>query len=396
VTLLDTYNRAPLTIVAGEGCELIDDRGRRYLDFIGGLAVSALGHAHPVIAEAVAKQARTLTHASNLYHHEPSGELSRELVKRSGMNGVFFCNSGTEANEAAFKLARKSAFRRGERDRTKILACSGSFHGRTFGSLAATANSAYREGFGPLPSDFEFVTFNDAEALRRAFNNRIAAFIVEPVQGESGVHPADQEFLREARRLCDENGALLIFDEIQCGMGRTGSLFAFEQLRIRPDILTIAKSLANGLPIGAVLANDRAARGFSPGDHGSTFGGSPIPCAAALAHLHLRDGLDLNANVKARAAQFADALEALAAAEPLILDAPRTAGLLIGMTIKEPFRAQDLVSATRDEGLLIGSAGGNSIRFAPPLIVSEDEVRSAASIFASAVRKLSAVACVTS
>lgn len=396
MTLLDTYRRAPLTIVAGEGCELIDDRGRRYLDFIGGLAVNALGHAHPVIAEAVAKQARTLTHASNLYHHEPAGELARELVRRSGMNGVFFCNSGTEANEAAFKLARKAAFRHGERERTKIMACSGSFHGRTFGSLAATANSAYREGFGPLPADFEFVTFNDGDSLRRAFNDRTAAFIVEPVQGESGVHPGGRAFLSEARRLCDERGALLIFDEIQCGVGRTGSLFAFEQFGIRPDIVTIAKSLANGLPIGAVLANERAASGFAPGDHGSTFGGSPIPCAAALAHLRLRDELDLDANVKARAAQFYGALDALAAAEPLILGAPRGAGLLIGITVKEPYRVQDLVSTARDEGLLIGSAGGNSLRFAPPLIVSEADVHRAASMLASALYKSSAAACVTS
>lgn len=382
--LLDTYHRAPLTIVAGEGCDLIDDRGRRYLDFIGGLAVSALGHAHPAIAEAVAKQARTLTHASNLYHHEPAGALGRELTKRSGMSGVFFCNSGTEANEAAFKLARKSASRRGESRRTKVLACTGSFHGRTLGALAATANTSYREGFGQLPADFDFVPFNDPHALGRVFDHRVAAFVVEPVQGESGVHPVGEEFLSEARRLCDAHGALLIFDEIQCGMGRTGPLFAFEQHRARPDMVTIAKSLANGLPIGALLANDRCASGFQPGDHGSTFGGSPVPCAAALAHLRLRDELDLHALVKARSAQLFEALEELATGQPAILGRPRGAGLLIGMTVTAPYRAQDVVAAARDEGLLIGTAGGDSIRFAPPLIVSEVQVRRAVSMLASA------------
>ncbi|MGB6518468.1 MAG: aminotransferase class III-fold pyridoxal phosphate-dependent enzyme, partial [Candidatus Cybelea sp.] len=221
MTLLDTYARAPLTIVAGEGCELIDESGQRYLDFIGGLAVSALGHAHPAIADAIAAQARTLTHASNLYHHEPAGLLARELVARSGMSGAFFCNSGTEANEAAIKLARKWAYRRNEHGRRTILACTGSFHGRTFGSLAATANGSLREGFEPLPDGFAFVAFNDVAALRDAIDDCTAAFIVEPVQGESGVNVATVEFLTTARELCDARDALLIFDEIQCGTGRT-------------------------------------------------------------------------------------------------------------------------------------------------------------------------------
>jgi acetylornithine/N-succinyldiaminopimelate aminotransferase len=391
VTLLDTYFRAPLTIVAGEGCELVDDRGRHYLDFIGGLAVSALGHAHPGIAQAVAAQARTLTHASNLYQHEPAGTLARELVERSQMSGAFFCNSGTEANEAAIKLARKWAFRRGERVRRTILACTGSFHGRTLGSLAATANESYREGFEPLPDGFAFVAFNDAKALHGPIDDRVAAFIVEPVQGESGVHVASVEFLSTARRLCDERGALLIFDEIQCGMGRTGSLFAFEQFGVRPDIITMAKGLANGLPIGAVLAAQRCASGFAPGDHGSTFGGSPVPCAAALAHLRIRDELDLDLHVLGRSRRLFEMLTQLALYAPDVLGSPRGLGLLVGIPVRPPHQVAAIVAEARHCGLLIGSAGNNTLRLAPPLIVSDSEVERAVSLLASVIEGLSGV-----
>src|SRR5580704_16224818 len=389
VTLLDTYARAPLTIVAGEGCELIDDRGRRYLDFIGGLAVNALGHAHPAIAEAIAAQARTLTHAGNLYHHEPAATLARELVGRSGMKAAFFCNSGTEANEAAIKLARKWAYRRAQPDRNTILACTGSFHGRTLGSLAATDNSAYREGFGPLPAGFAFAPFNDARALEGTVGPHVAGFIVEPVQGESGVNPATAKFLQTARRLCDERGALLIFDEVQCGMGRTGSLFAFEQFGVRPDVVTMAKALANGLPIGAVLADERCAAGFAPGDHGSTFGGSPVPCAAALAHLRLRDELDLDAHVLRRSHRLLEALTQLAQRVPDVLETPRGLGLLIGVPVRAPHRATAIVAEARQCGLLIGSAGNNTLRFAPPLIVSSDDVERALSLLALAIGRFS-------
>jgi acetylornithine/N-succinyldiaminopimelate aminotransferase len=395
VTLLDTYKRAPITIVAGEGCELIDDRGRRYLDCIGGIAVCALGHAHPAIAQAVAAQAQVLVHASNLYHHQPSEELARELVTRSGMKAVFFCNSGTEANEAAIKLARKWASRRGEPARRTILACTGSFHGRTFGALAATDNAAYREGFEPLPAGFAFTPFNDAAALEDAITPEVAAFIVEPVQGESGVHAATAEFLQTARRLCDARGALLIFDEVQCGMGRTGSLFAFETAGVRPDVVTLAKALANGLPIGAMLANERSAGGFVPGDHGSTFGGSPVPCAAALAHLRVRDELDLDARVRDRSAQFFEALSELASSRPEMLGEPRGRGLLIGVTVQAPYDSGAVVGAARECGLLIGSAGGNTVRLAPPLIISEEEVSRAVALlgrsFDSAQDKLRAI-----
>jgi predicted acetylornithine/succinylornithine family transaminase len=373
--LLQNYRRTPINIVRGEGCELIDDRGNRYLDFVAGIAVCALGHAHPAIAKAIGAQAATLVQASNLYHHEPAGMLATELARRSGFGRVFFCNSGAEANEAAIKLARKLAFRKGETERRTILACRGSFHGRSLGTLAATDNPKYQEGFGPLPAGFAFTPFNDIAALDKALDRSVAAFIVEPIQGESGVHPADPAFLAEARRLCSERGALLIFDEIQCGIGRLGTLFAFETFDVRPDVVTIAKALSNGLPIGAMLIDEQAASGLQPGDHGTTFGGSPVPCAAGLAHLLLRDQLDLDAHVKQVGALLWDGLVSLAADFPQAFAPPRGRGLMLGLPVREPFEAKSFMEAARlEKKLLINAAGNNTIRIIPPLIVSAKQI----------------------
>ncbi|HTX56889.1 MAG TPA: aspartate aminotransferase family protein [Candidatus Acidoferrales bacterium] len=372
--LLGNYNRAPVTFVRGEGCYLYDDAGNRYLDFIAGIAVCALGHCHPWISQAIAEQGRTLVHASNLYHHEPAATLARELVARSGLARAFFCNSGTEANEAAIKLARKRAWRKGEKERITILACTGSFHGRTYGALAATANDHYKEGFGPMPEGFAFTPFNDVAALEKAINDRTAAFIVEPVQGESGVHPASDEFLAAARRLCDRHGALLIFDEIQCGMGRLGPLFAFQRFGVTPDVVTMAKALANGLPIGAMLVAECAIDALQPGDHGSTFGGSPVPCAAGLAHLRVRDAIDLASYVAVREVQFTARLADLAIAFPNVIAGLRGMGLLQALPLNERYKAADVVTALRERGLLVGTAGGNTLRFAPPLIVGEENI----------------------
>ncbi|HEY3676777.1 MAG TPA: aspartate aminotransferase family protein [Candidatus Tumulicola sp.] len=372
--LLPTYARTPITIVSGEGCELVDDRGRRYLDFLAGIAVCALGHAHPAIAGAVAEQARRLVHVSNLYHHEPSETLAAKLVELSGLSGVFFCNSGTEANEAAIKLTRKLAHRNGETQRTTILACEGSFHGRTMGALAATANARYREGFEPLPAGFAFVPFNDCGALERAIDGTVAAFIVEPVQGESGVRVATPEFLETARRLCDERGALLIFDEVQCGTGRLGSMFAFQTFGVVPDVVTLAKALANGLPIGALIAGPRAAEGFAPGDHGSTFGGSPVPAAAALVHLRLREELSLDAAVRQRSERLFAGLRLLLQRHARLLSDVRGVGLMAGLEVREPWTAAGVADAARERGLLIGTAGGNTVRLTPPLIVNDAQI----------------------
>ena len=372
--LLANYSRAPVRFVSGEGCYLIDENGQRYLDAIAGIAVCALGHAHPGIAEAVARQAKTLVHASNLYYHEPSGELAGELTRRSGFARAFFCNSGTEANEAAIKLARKAAYRRGESERTTILAFSGGFHGRTLGALAATANPEYKVGFSPLPEGFAWAPFNEIAALDAAIDERTAACIVEPVQGESGVHPADEAFLKELRRLCSERGALLIFDEVQCGMGRLGDLFAFQSVGVRPDLVTMAKALGNGLPIGAMLVDGTLADALQPGDHGSTFGGSPVSAAAALAHLRIRDELDLDKHVREVGEHAFAELAALARAFPSHVEAPRGRGLLLGLPVREPFRAAEIAAAVREGGVLLGTAGGNTLRLAPPLIVMAEEI----------------------
>ena len=373
--LLENYRRAPVTFVAGEGCELIDDRGERYLDFIGGIAVCALGHAHPAITAAVCEQAAKLVHVSNLFGHEPAATLAKELARRSGFERVFFCNSGTEANEAAIKLARKYAHRRGEHRRKAILSCEGGFHGRTMGALAATANRAYHEGFDPLPGGFRTTPYNDVAALDAAVDEQTAAFVVEPVQGENGVLPATHEFLRAARAICSERGALLIFDEVQCGMGRIGPLFAFEYFGVRPDVVTLAKALANGLPIGAMLLREEHASGLRPGDHGSTFGGSPVPCAAALAHLRVRDETRMQSHVERVSAALFSGLRDLAARHPAVYGPPRGAGLLAGLPVLAPHEAAAVVDRVRDRArVLVNGAGGNTVRLAPPLIAGEAEV----------------------
>jgi acetylornithine/N-succinyldiaminopimelate aminotransferase len=376
--LMANYGRLEINIVRGEGCWLYDESGNRYLDLVAGIAVCALGHAHPRIARAIAEQAATLVHVSNLVHHEPAGTLADRLAELSGFDAVFFCNSGAEANEAAIKLARKHAWRRGEKQRNVILAARGSFHGRTLGALAATDNPAYHEGFEPLPQGFAFVDFNDVAALDAAIGETTACFIVEPVQGESGVVPATREYLEAARRLCDERGALLIFDEVQCGMGRLGRLFAHQLFDVQPDAFTLAKSLANGLPIGALVVRGEAAGSLKPGDHGTTFGGSPVPAAAALEHLAIRDVIQLDEHVEAAGALLRSELAAIAAEMPAVFEPPRGLGLMLGLPVRDPYVAKDFVARGLDHGVFLNAAGRNTLRFVPPLVISGDEVRDAA------------------
>jgi predicted acetylornithine/succinylornithine family transaminase len=376
--LMANYGRLEINIVRGDGCWLYDESGNAYLDLVAGIAVCALGHAHPRIARAVAEQAATLVHVSNLVHHEPAGTLADRLAELAGFDVVFFCNSGAEANEAAIKLARKFAYRRGEKDRNVILAAKGSFHGRTLGALTATDSAVYQEGFGPLPRGFTHVAFNDVAALEAAIDETTACFLVEPVQGESGVVPATKEYLEAARRLCDERGALLIFDEVQCGMGRLGRLFAHQVYDVKPDAFTLAKSLANGLPIGALVVRGEAATGLRPGDHGTTFGGSPVPAAAALEHLKIREVLDLDTHVRTVGALLRDELAAIANDRPDLFEAPRGIGLMLGLPVREGRKAADFVAPALDQGLFINAAGRNTLRFVPPLIINPDEVRAAA------------------
>ncbi|HTW85972.1 MAG TPA: aspartate aminotransferase family protein [Candidatus Sulfotelmatobacter sp.] len=375
--LMANYGRLELNIVRGEGCWLFDESGNAYLDMVAGIAVCALGHAHPRIARAIAEQAATLVHVSNLVHHEPAGTLADRLAELSGFDTVFFCNSGAEANEAAIKLARKHAYRSGRPNRNVVLAARGAFHGRTFGALAATDNPRYHEGFQPLPRGFAHVPFNDIAALDAAIDETTACFLVEPVQGESGVVPATREYLQAARRLCDERGALLIFDEVQCGMGRLGRLFAHQLYEVTPDAFTLAKSLANGLPIGALIVRGPAATSLQPGDHGTTFGGSCVPAAAALEHLAIRDVLDLDAHVVAVGALLRDELAAIANDFPAVFEPPRGIGLMLGLPVREPHAAGAFVTAALDQNLFINAAGRNTLRFVPPLIITTDEVRDA-------------------
>ena len=375
--LMANYARQEINIVRGEGVYLFDESGNRYIDMVAGLAVVALGHAHPRITRAIADQAATLVHCSNLYHHEPAGILADRLAELSGFDAVFFCNSGTEANEAAIKLARKFAWRKGETERKTILAANDSFHGRTMGALAATDSAAYKEGFGPLPGGFAFTPFNDIDALSEAIDDRTAAFIVEPVQGESGVLPATPEFLAAARDFCTQRGALLIFDEVQCGMGRLGRLFAHQLYDVQPDAFTLAKSLANGLPIGALLVRGDAATSLKPGDHGTTFGGSPVPAAAALEHLAIRDVLDLDAHVETVGALLRNELRSIAQQWPAVFEPPRGYGLMLGLPVREGYKAADFVPRALDFGLIINAAGRNTLRFIPPLIISRDELHEA-------------------
>ena len=370
-TVLPTYARADITVVKGEGCRVWDDAGREYLDFVAGIAVVGLGHRAPAPLAAAREQLDRLWHASNLYWTEPMLRLAGLLSERFPGGRAFFCNSGAEANEAALKIARKAT------GRTRIVALEGGFHGRTLGALSATGQPSKWEGFGPLVPGISFARPNDVESLEAALAPAAdtALLLLEPVLGEGGVIPLEPAFAQAAAELALEVGALLCVDEVQAGMGRTGTFFAHEQLGITPDLITLAKGLGNGLPIGALLAGERAAPGFVPGDHGSTFGGNPVAAAAAAAVVEAIDD-DLLAAVRARGAQLVAGLEALSAVRTV-----RGRGLLIGAELDRP--VGPVVDACRDQGLLVLSAGPDVLRLTPPLVVSADEVDRALAILES-------------
>ncbi|MCP9486418.1 MAG: acetylornithine/succinylornithine family transaminase [Gaiellaceae bacterium MAG52_C11] len=363
--LLPTYARADVTFVSGEGCWLTDTNGTRYLDLLGGIAVVSLGHLHPAPLAAAHAQLDTLWHTSNLYGTEPMARLAALLSARfaaaSGRGSrAFFCNSGAEAVEAALKWARKAT------RRPEVVALENSFHGRTHGALAVTGQPAKRAAWEPLAPVARFACLNDIASLAAAVGPQTAAILIEPVQGEGGIHPAKAEFLAAARSLADEHGALLLYDEVQCGVGRTGTFFAWEQSGVAPDALTLAKGLANGLPIGALLVADSAPEGFAPGDHGSTFGGNPVACAAACAVVETIDS-DLLAQVSANGATLASGLAALPA-----VDLVRGRGLMLGAELDRP--AGPVSAAALEAGLLVGTAGESVLRLVPPLTVSAEEL----------------------
>jgi acetylornithine/N-succinyldiaminopimelate aminotransferase len=359
------YARYPVAFVSGRGSRLFDEKGKAYLDFFAGLAVSSLGHGHPGLARAIAEQAGTLIHTSNLYYNEPAARLAERLVRRTFADRVFFCNSGTEANEAAIKMARRSDPRRHE-----IVSAYRSFHGRTLGALAATGQPDLQEGFGPMPGGFVHVPYDDVAATREAVGNRTAAVLVEPIIGEGGVLVPAAGYLAALRKLCDDAGALLIFDEVQTGVGRTGTLYMYEQLGVTPDILTTAKGLGGGFPIGAVLATEKAAAAFVPGSHGSTFGANPLACAAASAVLDALDGGVLE-NAKRAGEHLGKCLEALAKKHACIVEA-RGQGLLRGIELDRPTRP--LVEKALERGLVANATAGNVIRIIPPLVIQTAEI----------------------
>ena len=374
--VLPTYARAPISVARGEGCWLIDEAGRRYLDFGAGIAVNALGHAHPALVGALGEQAAKLWHTSNLYRVPGQERLAERLAEASFADTMFFTNSGAEAMECAIKMARRFHSHNGAPERYRMIAFEGAFHGRTLATIAAAGGEKLVKGFGPMPDGFDHVPFGDHEALREAVGPETAAIIIEPVQGEGGVRPIPPQCLRGLRELCDEHGILLVFDEIQCGYGRTGRLFAHEWAGVAPDIMAVAKAIGGGFPLGACLATERAAAGMTAGTHGSTYGGNPLAMAVGNAVLDVMLEEGFLARVSEASGRLRQRLEGLVAAHPDILSGVRGEGLMLGLLCKAP--NTEVVDQAREAGLLLVPAGDNVARVLPPLIVSDAEIDEAA------------------
>jgi len=369
--IMGTYKRFPIVIEKGKGCRLWDKEGRSYTDFVAGIAVCNLGHAHPAVVKALSEQADTLFHVSNLYYTLPQIELASWLVENSFAGRVFFCNSGAEANEAAIKLARKYFSEKGEKGRYRIIAMEKSFHGRTMATLSATGQDKIKKGFDPVLEGFDFVMFNDAKALESKIEPSTCAVLIEPVQGEGGVRCPDPDYLQSVRRICDEAGILMIFDEIQTGIGRTGKLFAYEHFGVKPDIMTLAKALANGLPIGALLARAQIASAFGPGSHASTFGGTPVITAASLEVLKVIKKEKIVEHCREIGAYFKERLLWLKERHEVVEDV-RGIGLLLGMKLKTD--GGPIVKKCMDQGFLINCIQDCILRFIPPLIIEKSDI----------------------
>lgn len=374
---MKNYSRAGVTFVRGEGSWLYDDGGKRYLDFLGGIAVVVLGHAHPAVTRAISEQAAKLVHVSNLFHVPSQALLGERLSKATNCGRVFFCNSGTEANEAAIKLVRKWSRGRDPEGPHTIVVLSGSFHGRTYGGLSATGQPKFHEGFEPMLPGFVTVPFGDMRALRAALEAGACAFLVEPIQGESGVRMLPEGFLKGAEALCRETGTLLVADEIQTGMGRTGTFLACERYGVAPDVVTMAKGLANGLPLGALIAREDVAAAFGPGSHGSTFGGNPVACAASLAALDEILDPGFLASVSRKGERLKEGLREIAARRDDVVEV-RGAGLMVGMEMKA--EAKPIAAKCLEEGFVVNASGNNVLRFLPPLNVTDDEIDRALAI----------------
>ncbi|MEA3485181.1 MAG: acetylornithine transaminase [Candidatus Aerophobetes bacterium] len=376
--VMHTYARIPLVVAKGNGVRVQDKEGKKYLDFISGIGVNAIGHCHPKVLNAVKEQSQKILHCSNLYYIEPQAKLAKKLCTLSFADKVFFSNSGAEANEASIKLARKFASKKsGEGKRYEIITMENSFHGRTLTTLTATAQTKYQRGFSPLPRGFKYAPFNDLEGVKKLISDKTCAIMLEPIQGEGGINVSTESFLKGLRELCDKEEILLILDEIQCGLGRTGRLFAYQHYGIEPDIMTLAKPLGGGLPIGAALAKENVAASFEPGDHASTFGGNPLACAAALAFLNVVEEEGLVEKARQMGNYFKNKLEELSEKFPFIREI-RGKGLMIGVELE--FEGKNIVNECRKQGLLINCISKNVLRFLPSLIIEEDDIDQAVGI----------------
>nr|WP_157871875.1 aspartate aminotransferase family protein [Gloeothece verrucosa] len=391
--VMNTYARFPIAIEKGQGCRVWDTQGSEYLDFVAGIATCTLGYSHPALVETVSQQIQKLHHVSNLFYIPEQGELAKWIVDHSCADKVFFCNSGAEANEAAIKLVRKYAHTVLDfLDQPVILTAKASFHGRTLATITATGQAKYQKDFDPLVPGFEYVPYNDIDAVKNAIadidegNRRVAAIMLEPLQGEGGVRPGDIDYFLRLRKICDENNILLVFDEVQVGVGRSGKLWGYENLGVEPDIFTSAKGLAGGIPIGAMMCK-KFCDVFQPGTHASTFGGNPFACAAALSVLKTIEQDNILQNVQARGEQLRTRLRAIQQKYPHLFTDVRGWGLINGMEISESteLTSADLVKAAMAEGLLLAPAGPKVLRFVPPLIVSEEEIDQAVSKLETAI-----------
>lgn len=369
--LIHTYNRYQIVLDKGDGVRLYDKNGKEYLDFGAGIAVFALGYNNKEYNDTLKNQIDKLIHTSNYFYNEPAAQAAQAITKASGMDRVFFTNSGTEAVEGAVKLAKKYAYLKTGSTDHEIIAMEHSFHGRSMGALAVTGNKHYREAFGPMIPGIKFAQFNDLDSVKALVNDKTCAIIFETVQGEGGVYPATKEFIEGVRKLCDERGILLILDEIQCGMGRTGSMFAYQQYKVKPDIVTVAKALGCGVPVGAFLATDEVAKALVPGDHGSTYGGNPLSCAAAVKVFELFDKLDVLNNVRVVGDYLKNELEKIVS-DYDIVEERRGLGLIQGLQLS--INPKNVIAQALDKGLILFSAGTNVIRFVPPLVITKEDV----------------------
>ncbi|MGK7394794.1 MAG: aspartate aminotransferase family protein [Candidatus Cyclobacteriaceae bacterium M3_2C_046] len=378
------YRRLPITLLQGQGVHVVDTEGKQYIDALAGIAVNSLGHAHPNLVNAIKEQAEKLIHISNIYYNVPQSSLAKLLTESARLDKVFFCNSGAEANEGAIKLARKYAFKKGKKG--KIISMENCFHGRTMANIAM-GHKKYQKGFSPIPSNFKQIPFNDIKAFDQQADQDVVAVFIEPVQGEGGINVTDKKYLQQVRKICDQRDILLVMDEIQCGMGRTGHLFAHQDYGVKPDILTLAKGLGGGIPIGAVLAKKEVAEAFDFGDHGTTFGGNPLACAAAIATLKTIISENLTQHAREIGDYAMDQLRQMAKRTKSIKQV-RGKGLMIGIELA--FEGKEVVLKMMEKGVLANVTAGKVIRFLPPLIISRDEMDQILKVFMEALQETEA------